>query len=146
MMEYHGEGGSIDSLGLVNQQLFQPSVLLLPPEIPCWLDGLTAKIQAYCASKWKMSLRARGNRGCNFFFAQKICQDFRLILDADSRLLTSPTLGKTVPNFHAWLRSVIQAYLEVEAIYCWLLNHVEKITGPIILIFLQVSRISIGKV
>lgn len=72
----------------------------------------------------------------------KVCvKDFSLFLDADSRLLTNPSLGKTVPNFCASLRHIIQVDLKVEAICCWLLSHVVKTTGSIIHGVPWVSRI-----
>lgn len=63
-----------------------------------------------------------------------------------ARLLANPTLGKTVPSLCTFLKSLIHVNLKVKAIYCWLLNHMIKITLPIILAFLWVSRISIGEV
>lgn len=45
----------------------------------------------------------------------------------------------------ASLRSEIQVNLRGEAVYHWLLNHVAKITDPIILTFPRVRRIGVGE-
>lgn len=84
-----------DRLVVVNQQLRQPRLMLmLPPEIPCCRGGLTVEIRAYRASEGKMSWRARGIREGGSFSPRGRVKDFRLFLDADSRLLANPTLGK----------------------------------------------------
>lgn len=84
---------------------------------------------------------SKGNWGGGSSSPRGCVKDFSLFLDADSRLLTNPTSGKTVPNFCTSLRHIIQVDLKVEAICLWLLNHMVKTTGSIILGIPWASRI-----
>lgn len=73
---------------------------------------------------------SKGNWGGGSSSPRGCVKDFSLFLDADSRLLTNPTSGKTVPNFCTSLRHIIQVDLKVEAICLWLLNHMVKTPAP----------------
>lgn len=86
---------------------------------------------------------SKGNWGGGSSSPRGCVKDFSLFLDADSRLLTNPTSGKTVPNFCTSLRHIIQVDLKVEAICLWLLNHMVKTTGSIILGIPWASRMQV---